>query len=65
MSKEEHENSPKNKVYIVDAYDDIPYGEYMGIMKVFNTKKLAMDWVDKQSKGEYAYGIIEEDVYYE
>jgi len=22
----------KKKVYIVDAYNDIPYGEYMGIM---------------------------------
>ncbi len=62
MEKEEHENSPKNKVYIVDAWDDIPYGEYIGIMKVFSTKKLAMEWVDKPPKDEYAYGIIEEAV---
>ena len=53
-----------SKVYIVEAWENMPYGEYYGIFRVYSTLKKAESWVEEQEDKEtYDYTILEEEVY--
>ena len=43
-------------VYVIDSYENIPYGEHNGIVKVFSQEVLANEWVKLQTT-EYSYHV--------
>ena len=55
----------QTKVYIINSWDDIPYGDYTGIVKVFISKELAVTWVSNHLKDGSDYDITEEVVHYD
>ena len=49
------------KVFVIDSYENIPYGEHYGIVKVFSSKELSDEWVKLQTD-DYSYNIEEFEV---